>query len=80
MSNARDRILARRARFMAAAIVGIAGCSSSETGSPQVCLKTAPDAAMDAGEAEPQPCLFAGPEDTSITDSSSDVSDTNGDG
>jgi hypothetical protein len=72
----RDRILARRAKFMAAAIVGIAGCSSesSTTSGPQACLKFAPDAAADARDAadtEPMSCLFAPLEDTGADDTSS---------
>jgi hypothetical protein len=84
MSDTRDRILARRAKFMAAAIVGITGCSSeTSSGSPQPCLKFAPDSAIDAKDAsdtQPQVCLIAEPpdssSDTAITDTAADTADT----
>jgi hypothetical protein len=87
MSNPRDRILARRAKFMAAAIVGIAGCSSESTTttSPQACLKVAPDAALDAADAadtQPQVCLSPEPPDsaldTAITDTADDAATDGG--
>jgi hypothetical protein len=79
MSNARDRILARRAKFMAAAFVGIAGCSdnTSPQPTPQVCLTgQAYDTGVDtrdAADTEPVVCLTS-PADTSVDDG--DATDT----
>lgn len=90
--TSRDRILARRAKFLAAATVatGVLACSSSA----EACLSIAP---TDTGsDTSAEPCLFApydsGREDTfdandatesgtdasetSITDSASDTKDT----
>jgi hypothetical protein len=48
----RDRILARRASFIAAALTSITGCSSSDP-TPQA------DAGVDARDTGAQPCLSA---------------------
>ncbi len=68
--TARDRILARRARFITAATItsGVLACSEA-----QACLDVAvvEDAASDTG---PEPCLFA-PNDTGQVDTA-DVRDT----
>ena len=59
--DAKRLILARRARFVAAALAGVAvACGgSTEEGEPRVCLRIAPDAGPRdaAADAEPQPCL-----------------------
>ncbi len=78
----RDRILARRAKFIAAAFVGIAGCSSetSPQAEPQPCLSQQLEDtgiadtrdAADAQDTTPMPCLTA-PLDTGVEDSSSDA-------
>lgn len=73
--DAKRAILARRARFLAAAIagVGVAACGGETEGpSPQPCLEPAIDAGdagddgapepclgMPAPDAEPEPCLSA---------------------
>jgi hypothetical protein len=57
--DAKRLILARRARFVAAALAGVAvACGGSEA-EPEVCLSPlAPrDAGGDAADAQPQPCL-----------------------
>jgi hypothetical protein len=68
----RDRILARRARFIAAAVAasGVVACGSSEssTPEPQVCLSPAYDAGPDLG-AEAAVCLSPAL-DSSVSDSS----------
>lgn len=75
----KDRILARRAKFVAAAIVGVAGCGSEA----QVCLTPLYDASTsdtrdgadtrDAADTNPMPCLAPQPEDSAVTDSGSDT-------
>jgi hypothetical protein len=74
MSDAKRAILARRARFVAAAIASVTVSCGGETSdpSPQPCLEPAVDAGdagddsapepclgMPAPDAEPQPCLSA---------------------
>ena len=55
--NAKKIILARRARFVAAAIAGVtAACSGGILGSPQPCLDVADDSGA-RPDADPQPCL-----------------------
>lgn len=86
----RDRILARRAKFMVAAFAsaGIVACSD---GTAQVCLGPLPppdtgradarnDAGADTADTEPMVCLTADP-DTGVdqddaTDATTDVADT----
>ena len=62
-------ILARRARFVAAAVAGIAAaCGSADDSKPTPCLEPIirPDASTDgATDAEPQPCLSPLPPDAS---------------
>lgn len=81
-------ILARRAKFVAAALAGMnaATCGGESTSSPKPCLSVAYDASADAF---PQPCLSAPPqvdsgEDSGESDAAeagpSDASDANGDG
>ncbi len=70
VKTAREIILSRRARFVAAALVGVAavGCGSE----PQVCLEPTPqmclsiaapigDAASEDGTTGPVVCLSVGP-------------------
>jgi hypothetical protein len=78
----RERILARRARFMAAAMTSLMGCSDDSAGPvetdaiadtrPQACLSdTAP------GDTGAQPCLTADtPPDTNSDTAVSDTADT----
>jgi len=78
--TAKDRILARRAKFLAAAAAATVGaaCSSSS----EVCLsiaapedatsETAADASVDT---RPQACLSPEP-DTSVADTAKDAADT----
>ena len=56
--DAKRLILARRARFIAGALAGVAvACTSStDTTKPQVCLEPAFDGGADDG-GNPQPCL-----------------------
>jgi len=76
---ARKKILGRRARFVAAAMVGIGVASCEKQSEPQVCLKVAP-----TNTAPPEPCLSqpqqfpdaadqadaSAPEDTGAADTS----------
>lgn len=69
--DAKRLILARRARFVAAALAGVAvacGGSTEETG-PTACLSPAQqptrDSGADARDAEPQVCLEPLPPDAS---------------
>lgn len=57
--DARKIVLARRARFLAAAIAGVGVACSDPKHPPMPCLEPMadPDAGMDAGGAEPQVCL-----------------------
>jgi len=82
--TAKDRILARRAKFIAAAVVSVAGCSSSATpvteADAQPCLSQAIDSgrdtrdATDGGDTEPTVCLSA-PLDSSTDDADTTVDD-----
>lgn len=76
----RDRILARRAKFMAAAMTSLMGCSDdAKMADPEPCLSVAYDAGPD-DTARPQPCLTdTGPSDTGAADTSTDSSVTDGD-
>ena len=71
----RDRILARRAKFIAAAVAasGAIACGSSgdTTPEPQVCLSPVMDAGPDLG-AEAAACLSA-PADTGSSDGAVDT-------
>jgi hypothetical protein len=61
-------ILARRARFLAAAVAGVAvsACGGESTTEPKPCLEPAFDASTDAdADAEPGPCLSAPAPDAS---------------
>src|SRR5262245_42133194 len=71
--DAKKLILARRAKFVAAALAGMTGVatacggSTSEPADPQPCLKIAPDSSVAAdasGDATPQPCLEPLPPDS----------------
>lgn len=81
--SSRERILARRAKFIAAAIAsaGAIGCSDDTTA--QVCLEPMFDGGSDTGSADanadtkPMPCLDP-VVDTGVMDATdSGVSDTN---
>lgn len=65
--DAKRLILARRARFVAAALAGVAvACGGSAE--PETCLSpvfTPTDGGKDAADAEPQPCLEPLPPDAS---------------
>lgn len=66
--DAKSKILARRARFIAAAIgsAGLIGCSGDDSSAPTVCLTV--DAAADTpADTNPGPCLTA-PVDSSVSD------------
>jgi len=54
--SSREKILARRAKFIAAAIAGAGaiGCSDDKA---QVCLEPTIDASADTKDAAPMPCL-----------------------
>jgi hypothetical protein len=63
--DARDKILARRARFVAAAIAGIGAlaCTPEPETPPQACLsQPMPQTEADGGEPEPQVCLSVAPD------------------
>jgi hypothetical protein len=74
----KDRILARRAQFMAAAIVGIAGCSASTdptSSEPRVCLSPPyRDTGADTRDTGPTVCLTS-----SYDATGADTVDTSGD-
>lgn len=79
----RDRILARRAKFMAAAFVGITGCSDDASPPPKAepCLSVAIDSgvadardAADASDTEPMVCLTS-PVDSGFEDTADDATD-----
>lgn len=67
--DAKRIILARRARFVRAALTSaglsaaaVHGCGGETEGGPRVCLEPSLDGSADA-DAEPQPCLGALPPD-----------------
>jgi hypothetical protein len=74
--DAKRLILARRARFVAAALAGVAAACGGETEeSPRVCLSVLADSGpgdASGSDAEPQPCLAPLPPDAS-TDAASDA-------
>jgi hypothetical protein len=78
--DAKRAIFARRARFVAAALAGVAvaACSDGGTGTPQPCLEPQLDAGDD-GDAEPQVCLAPPLEDSSTPDASDASTDTGAD-
>lgn len=67
----RDRILQRRAKFVAAALASTAvACSSSSTSNPEVCLEPAFDSGSDTGTPDAQPEVCLSPAlDSSVSDS-----------
>lgn len=79
--SSRDKILARRAKFMAAAFAsaGLVACSSETGTGPSICLEPAYDGGgdtadsggadtSDTADTRPMPCLEP-PEDSSVMDS-----------
>ena len=77
--EAKKRILARRAKFIAAAIVasGVNACSSvadSPGPAADTGVKDTSSAVTDTGT--PEPCLGATPPDSSVTDSTLDTGAT----
>ncbi len=69
-ADPKSRILARRAKFMAAALTTL-GASAEGCSSAQACLEPAiryDTGTTDAADAEPQACLSAPPEDTGHRD------------
>ncbi len=69
----RRSILARRARFVAAALtaVGVGACSGEDE--PQVCLTPLGDASADTADSGPSVCLTPEPPDTGFDAASSDA-------
>jgi hypothetical protein len=76
MTEAKSKILARRARFLAAAAAsaGIVACSSADDGTPTPADSGATDSAVDTSMSDtgPMPCLEP-LEDTGVLDSGSDT-------
>ena len=80
--DAKKRILARRAKFVAAAMAGVAAAAGAATGcdDSKVCLSLAnypPDAGDAAADAQPMPCLTPIQPDASLdspTDAAGDAS------
>jgi hypothetical protein len=77
----RKKILARRARFLGAALtsMGIAGCGDGTTTQPSVCLDIAVDGTVDTSDASdtsPQPCLSDIGVRPDSTDDTTDTGDT----
>jgi hypothetical protein len=71
VKDARDKILARRAAFIAAALAGVGACKEPET-PPQPCLSPVPT------EPVPQPCLVPiAPTEPTDAGSESDAGNAN---
>jgi hypothetical protein len=65
----RDRILARRAKFVAAAAATTMGIACSATqNNAEACLLVAADTGVDARDSGPTVCLTMDPGDTEIPD------------
>lgn len=71
--SSREKILARRAKFIAAAVAsaGAIACSSESSSGPTVCLEPTIDAGRDVGDTMPMPCL-----DPVVDTGVSDTTDT----
>jgi len=84
--DSKKKILARRAQFVAAAFVGITGCSSETTGiqaNPEPCLSQAIEDTgradtrdADSADTAPMPCLTVDAESSDTSDTSDASSDT----
>ncbi len=74
MTEPKHLILARRAKFVAAAVASagmVSACGASEAQSPA-------DATSEtSADTSPSPCLRTVPPDTGLVDGGADVSDTN---
>lgn len=78
--EAKRWILARRARFVAAAVASIAGAGTAVTAcEPEVCLSVVSNDDGGGDDAEPQPCLAPFPRDASDDTSDDSATDTGSD-
>ena len=76
-------ILARRAKFVAAALAGASAVATACSSSSKVCLSLAPGNPPDAGDdvvASPQPCLGVRAPEDGGPDAESDATDDAPDG